>query len=134
MPNIGFGLDNNETAQSTGFDKYKLSLSQTLGVTAEDTWHFNPLYSIYRYGNLLETRADGPPMGGTDEFNAQAYQSTEQEPLIPDVSEPIVWSNMLLTEFWLSIAQYDATPILPDNISPYDIKHAKNASLKNYLL
>jgi hypothetical protein len=83
MPNIGFGLDNNETAQETGFDKYKLSLSQTLGVTAEDTWHFNPLYSIYRYGNLLETRSDGPPMGGTDEFNAQAYSSTEQEPLIP---------------------------------------------------
>ena len=83
MPNIGFGLDNNETAQETGFDKYKLSLSQTLGVAAEDAWHFNPLYSIYRYGNLLETRADGPPIGGTDEFYPQAYQSTETEPLIP---------------------------------------------------
>lgn len=83
MSNIGFGLDSNETAQNTGFDKYKLSLSQTLGVTAEDTWHFNPLYSIYRYGNLLETRADGPVMGGTDEFYPQAYQSTEDQPLIP---------------------------------------------------
>ena len=42
MSNIGFGLDSNETAQSTGFDKYKLSLSQTLGVAAEDAWYFNP--------------------------------------------------------------------------------------------
>ena len=28
MANIGFGLDINETAQSSGFDQYKLSLSE----------------------------------------------------------------------------------------------------------
>ena len=67
MANIGFGLDINETAQSSGFDQYKLSLSETLGVAAEDAWNFNPVYSLIRYGDLVASRK-GTVSSGTDDF------------------------------------------------------------------
>jgi hypothetical protein len=81
MANIGFGLDINETAQSSGFDQYKLSLSETLGVAAEDAWNFNPVYSLIRYGNLVASRR-GTVSDGIDEFYPNAYESTENEPVI----------------------------------------------------
>ena len=81
MANIGFGLDINETAQSSGFDQYKLSLSETLGVAAEDAWNFNPVYSLIRYGDLVASRR-GTVSSGTDDFYPNTYESTEDEPLI----------------------------------------------------
>jgi len=81
MANIGFGLDVNETAQSSGFDQYKLSLSETLGVAAEDAWNFNPVYSLIRYGDLVASRK-GTVSSGTDDFYPNTYESTENEPLI----------------------------------------------------
>ena len=81
MANIGFGLDINETAQSSGFDQYKLSLSETLGVAAEDAWNFNPVYSLIRYGDLVASRK-GTVSSGTDDFYPNTYESTENEPLI----------------------------------------------------
>jgi len=82
MPNIGFGLDTEENAQAIGFDKYKLSLSETLGVAAEDAWNFNPTYSLIRYGNLQASR-NGSISNEIDEFYPSVYPSTEDEPLIP---------------------------------------------------
>jgi len=82
MPNIGFGLDTEENAQAIGFDKYKLTLSETLGVAAEDAWNFNPAYSLVRYGNLQASR-NGSISNEISEFYPNVYPSTEDEPLIP---------------------------------------------------
>jgi hypothetical protein len=82
MPNIGFGLDTEENAQAIGFDKYKLTLSETLGVTAEDAWNFSATPSLIRYGNLTASR-NGTASDGIDEFYPNYYPSTEDEPLIP---------------------------------------------------
>ena len=82
MPNIGFGLDTEENAQAIGFDKYKLTLSETLGVTAEDAWNFSATPSLIRYGNLTASRR-GSVSNEIDEFYSNVYPSTEDEPLIP---------------------------------------------------
>ena len=82
MPNIGFGLDTEENAQAIGFDKYKLTLSETLGVAAEDAWNFSATPSLIRYGNLTASRR-GSVSNEIDEFYPNVYPSTEDVPLIP---------------------------------------------------
>jgi hypothetical protein len=93
MPNIGFGLDTEENAQAIGFDKYKLTLSETLGVTAEDAWNFSATPSLIRYGNLTASRR-GSVSNEIDEFYTGAYPSTEDEPLIPKEELNKKYSNI----------------------------------------
>jgi hypothetical protein len=93
MPNIGFGLDTEENAQAIGFDKYKLTLSETLGVTAEDAWNFSATPSLIRYGNLTASR-NGSVSNEIDEFYPNVYPSTEDEPLIPKEELNKKYSNI----------------------------------------
>ena len=54
--NLGFGLNIDETAQETGYDKYDVSLFESLGAVAADNWNFNPVMSLWNYSDLSEAR------------------------------------------------------------------------------
>ena len=54
--NLGFGLNVDETAQETGYDKYEVSLFESLGAVAADNWNFNPVWSLWNYSDLSEAR------------------------------------------------------------------------------
>ncbi len=54
--NLGFGLNVDETAQETGYDKYEVSLFESLGAVAADNWNFNPVMSLWNYSDLSEAR------------------------------------------------------------------------------
>jgi len=54
--NLGFGLNVDETAQETGYDKYEVSLFESLGAVAADNWNFNPVNSLLNYSDLSEAR------------------------------------------------------------------------------
>ena len=54
--NLGFGLNVDETAQETGYDKYEVSLFESLGAVAADNWNFNPVMSLWNYNDLSEAR------------------------------------------------------------------------------
>ena len=54
--NLGFGLNIDETAQETGYDKYEVSLFESLGAVAADNWNFNPVNSLLNYSDLSEAR------------------------------------------------------------------------------
>ena len=54
--NLGFGLNIDETAQETGYDKYEVSLFESLGAVAADNWNFNPVMSLWNYNDLSEAR------------------------------------------------------------------------------
>ena len=54
--NLGFGLNIDETAQETGYDKYEVSLFESLGAVAADNWNFNPVMSLWNYSDLSEAR------------------------------------------------------------------------------
>ena len=54
--NLGFGLNTDETAQETGYDKYEVSLFESLGAVAADNWNFNPVMSLWNYNDLSEAR------------------------------------------------------------------------------
>ena len=54
--NLGFGLNIDETAQETGYDKYDVSLFESLGAVAADNWNFNPVMSLWNYNDLSEAR------------------------------------------------------------------------------
>ena len=54
--NLGFGLNVDETAQETGYDKYDVSLFESLGAVAADNWNFNPVMSLWNYSDLSEAR------------------------------------------------------------------------------
>jgi hypothetical protein len=54
--NLGFGLNVDETTQETGYDKYEVSLFESLGAVAADNWNFNPVWSLWNYSDLSEAR------------------------------------------------------------------------------
>ena len=54
--NLGFGLNIDETAQETGYDKYEINLFESLGAVAADNWNFNPVMSLWNYKDLSESR------------------------------------------------------------------------------
>tara|TARA_R110000782_G_scaffold57669_2_gene120961 strand:+ start:1558 stop:2784 length:1227 start_codon:yes stop_codon:yes gene_type:complete len=58
MAQLGFGLNVNESAYTSGYDQYKVSLLDALGAEAKTAWQFNPLQSTRTLSELATSRAE----------------------------------------------------------------------------
>ena len=58
MAQLGFGLNVNESAYTSGYDQYKVSLLDALGAEAKTAWQFNPLQSARTLSELATSRAE----------------------------------------------------------------------------
>ena len=52
MANISFGLDADEYASESGFDKFKIGQIEQLTELGKDAWKYNPVSSIIRLEEL----------------------------------------------------------------------------------
>ena len=58
MAQLGFGLNVNESAYTSGYDQYKVSLLDALGAEAKTAWQFNPLQSARTLSELATSRTE----------------------------------------------------------------------------
>jgi len=71
MANIGFGLQDNKNAKTSGYDLFQTTLGETLSSVASDAWKYNPVSSIIRLSELEGNRdkIDDEPLIDRQELN-----------------------------------------------------------------
>jgi hypothetical protein len=71
MANISFGLDADEYASESGFDKFKIGQIEQLTELGKDAWKYNPVSSIIRLEELEQSKNVNEPLVDRQKLNKE---------------------------------------------------------------